>query len=214
MKRYFITGTDTDCGKTYVTTSFLKIVPKSKAIKPIASGCIEIDGELVSADAKEIQKQCNLSLDQINPWRFKAPISPHIAAKQEGIKVSAKEIANYCANFPADDSEVLFIEGAGGLIVPLNDEETWLDFLKIAEIPVILVVGMKLGCINHALLTETAMKVNNIHCVGWVANCLDPEMKALTQNIDMLKSKLKFPLISVIPHFGEIAESNRCLIQH
>lgn len=202
MKRYFITGTDTDCGKTYVTTKLLQYFPNSKAIKPIASGCMEVGNQLISPDALELQKYCNLSLEQINPWRFKSPIAPHIAAHQQGINLSAKEIANYCLEDCYENTETLLIEGAGGLMVPLNETETWVDFLKITQIPVLLVVGMKLGCINHALLTATALKTNQIECIGWVANCLDPEMSAVTENITTLTNFLEFPRLAIIPYLG------------
>lgn len=204
MKRYFITGTDTDCGKTYVTKTLLNFYPQSIAIKPIASGCYEVDGQLVSSDAEHIQKKCSLSLDQINPWRFKSPISPHIAAKEQGINLSASDIADYCLNLELEGNDILFIEGAGGLLVPLNETETWIDFLKLTEIPVLLVVGMKLGCINHALLTGIALKSNKIKCIGWIANCIDPKMNALSENITTLTSKLEFPLLSIIPYLGQI----------
>lgn len=204
MKRFFITGTDTDCGKTYVTTRLVNYFSSSAAIKPVASGCLEIDNELVSTDAQQIQKN-NISLDLINPWRFKLPISPHLAAKEEGGNLSINEIAEYCLNFQLDGVEELFIEGAGGLMVPINDKETWIDFLQMTHIPVLLVVGMKLGCINHALLTETVLRANNIQCIGWIANCIDPNMLALSENIDTLTRKLHSPLLAKIPFAGDLA---------
>lgn len=206
MKRYFITGTDTDCGKTYVTAKLVDYFANAAALKPVASGCMVIENELVSTDAQQLQQNSSLSLDEINPWRFKLPVSPHIASKEEGICLSIKEIADYCMDFRLAGIESLFIEGAGGLMVPLNEKETWVDFLKHTDIPVILVVGLKLGCINHALLTEQALMVNKIKCVGWVANCLDPEMLALSENISTLKSILKFPLLATIPYSGELSE--------
>lgn len=206
MKRYFITGTDTDCGKTYVTTRLLNYFSNAAAIKPIASGCMQIENQLVNSDAQQLQQKTNLSLDVINPWRFELPVSPHIAAKEHGTRVSAKEIADYCLSLQLETVERLFIEGAGGLMVPLNDDETWIDFLRMTELPVILVVGMKLGCINHALLTEAAFRAYGIQCVGWIANCIDPQMLALSANINTLKSKLQIPLLAVLPFAGEIAE--------
>jgi dethiobiotin synthetase len=204
MKRYFITGTDTDCGKTYVTAQLINYFANSVAIKPVASGCMMIENQLVSSDAQQLKQHKTLSLEEINPWRFQLPVSPHIAAKEDGVYLSGNEIANYCMNFQASEVDTLFIEGAGGLMVPLNDEETWLDFLIQTEIPVILVVGMKLGCINHALLTETALQINKIQCTGWVANCLHPEMLALSENIHTLRRRLKAPLLATIPYLGEI----------
>lgn len=199
MNRYFITGTDTDCGKTHVTTQLLRYIPDSIAIKPLASGCLEVGGQLVSSDAMRIKEYCDLSLDEINPWRFKSAIAPHLAAKEHGVRLCAKTLADYCFQIKSKTADHLFIEGAGGLLVPLNDTETWVDFLKLSQIPVILVVGMKLGCINHALLTASVLKSNQIPCRGWIANCLDPNMQALSENIETLTCLLAFPRLSIIP---------------
>jgi dethiobiotin synthetase len=212
MRRYFITGTDTDCGKTYITGKLINFFANSAAIKPLASGCSTIDNHLVSSDAQHLQQFCHLSLDVINPWRFKLPISPHIAAKKEGVHLSVSDIADYCLNLELEDIKLLFIEGAGGLMVPLNDQETWIEFLKSTNIPVILVVGLTLGCINHALLTETALRVNKIKCIGWIANCLNPEMPALEDNIDTLKNKLKVPLLATAPYGGDFLDINLKLL--
>ncbi|WP_298625985.1 dethiobiotin synthase [uncultured Legionella sp.] len=208
MKRYFITGTDTDCGKTYVTRKLTEFVPNSAAIKPVASGCTFIDGELISSDAQELMHTSTLTMQQINPWRFKLPVSPHIAAKQDGTHLSADELAQYCTRLELPQTDTLFIEGAGGLMVPLNEEETWLDFLKCTEIPIILVVGMKLGCINHALLTSLVLKSNKLSCAGWIANCLDKDMLALEENIQTLKSKLDIPLLATVPFGGTFTVIN------
>lgn len=201
MKPIFITGTDTDCGKTYATTRLLDFFPGSKAIKPIASGCFEHDGQLLSADALEIKKHCSFNLDEINPWRFKDPISPHIAARRDGKQLSAAMIVAYCHNM-AVDNELLFIEGAGGLFVPLNDEETWIDLLQVSSFPVIVVVGMKLGCINHALLTAHALASQHVECLGWIANCIDPDMNALEENIDTLSNKMNVPYLGRVGYAG------------
>ncbi len=205
MKRFFITGTDTDCGKTYVTAQLVNYFSSSAAIKPVASGCMEVENRLVSSDAQHLQKN-SISLDVINPWRFKLPVSPHIAAQSEGVCLSITEIADYCLNLQLDGIEKLFIEGAGGLMVPLNDHDTWIDFLKITKIPVILVVGMKLGCINHALLTETVLHANQIQCVGWIANCIDPNMQALSANIATLTEKLAPPLLARVPFASDLTK--------
>lgn len=204
MKRYFITGTDTDCGKTYVTACLTRSVPHAVALKPIASGCMEIENQLVSSDAQYLQQGSSISLDRINPWRYKLPVSPHIAAQNEGQSLSIREVADYCLNFQLEGKEHVFIEGAGGLMVPLNDQETWIDFLHYSKIPVILVVGMRLGCINHALLTTTVLASKNIDCLGWIANCLDPQMQALSANITTLTQMIDAPLLATVPFEGEL----------
>lgn len=206
MKRYFITGTGTDCGKTYVTILLLHYFKKSCAIKPVASGCLLFENKWVSDDAMKIAENSPLSLDVINPWRFRLAVSPHLAAKEEGVLLSARGVADYCVGLQIPDAERLFIEGAGGVMVPLNDHETWIDFLKISQIQVILVVGMTLGCINHALLTAMALKKNHIACVGWVANCLDQHMQRLNANLETLTKKLDFPLLAVFPFSGQIED--------
>lgn len=204
MKRYFITGTDTDCGKTYVTTHLVSYFTHSAAIKPIASGCQDLNGQLLSEDAQQLQKCTGLTMDLINPWRFKKPIAPHLAAQEQGIRLSAQQIADYCLNVPLNNKQRLFIEGAGGLMVPLNEHETWIDFLNITKIPIILVVGMKLGCINHALLTEAVLHAHGIPCCGWIANCIDENMLELLANIETLKNTLKIPFLTHIPFGGTI----------
>jgi dethiobiotin synthetase len=206
MKKYFITGTDTDCGKTYITNQLNKAIKASAAIKPVASGCEEIAGQLLNSDALIHQNHSGLPMDLINPWRFRSPVSPHLAAKEAGNNLDIQTIASYCLNFTAPNVETLFIEGAGGLMVPLNEKGTWLNFLKLTEFPVILVVGMKLGCLNHALLTQAVIELNQIECIGWIANCIDPEMLMLDSNIETLKQELNFPLLGVAPYNKGISD--------
>ncbi|ASQ45917.1 dethiobiotin synthase [Legionella clemsonensis] len=208
MSAFFITGTDTNCGKTYVTCQILdylkQLGKKGMAIKPLASGCIEKNGQLINEDVLRLQ-QYNTHLNYpVNNWQFRLPISPHLAAQAENAELSAREIATFCQQDYYKTLDFLFIEGAGGLLVPLNDEETWLDFLKITEIPVILVVGMKLGCINHALLTTSILQAHKIPFSGWIANCLDKNMLALSENIATLSDKISVPLLATIPFQGKL----------
>ncbi|HAU1151549.1 TPA: dethiobiotin synthase [Legionella pneumophila] len=206
MKRYFVTGTDTDCGKTFVTNQLVSHFSNSAAIKPIASGCDHSDNQLVNSDALLHQQQNHLSLDIINPWRFRLPVSPHISAREDGASIDVHEVADYCLNLRLNNIKKLFIEGAGGLLVPLNEQATWLDFLKLTNIPVILVVGMKLGCINHTLLTQEVFEINKIKCQGWIANCIDQDMLMLEDNISTLEVKLKYPLLATISYGGKISD--------
>ncbi len=210
MKSYFIVGTDTDCGKTYVTCELVRVLQHNnyqvKAIKPVASGCSESNGQWCNEDAMKLARLQQLNPEDISPWVFHLPVSPHIAAAKEGRVVSAKQIAEYCQNNQTLPLDYLLIEGAGGLIVPLNAEETWLDVLAQCHIPVILVVGMKLGCINHALLTAVAFKANHIQCAGWIANCLTPSMLFVKENIETLAYKLPFPLLQVLEYQGTMDE--------
>jgi dethiobiotin synthetase len=196
MKRFFITGTDTDCGKTYVLCQLLdyfhKQQKKALALKPVASG----DNE----DVLRLQKYNKNSNYIINNWQFPAPISPHLAAQAVGCHLSVQDIADFCLNKQFSQLDYLLVEGAGGLLVPLNNEETWLDFLNLTQIPVILVVGMRLGCLNHALLTDRVLKNNQTACIGWIANCLDKDMLALTENIATLSLRMSMPLLATVPY--------------
>ncbi|MDF1758250.1 MAG: dethiobiotin synthase [Legionellaceae bacterium] len=208
MKNFFIIGTDTDCGKTHVTVQLIEYLSnksrKVTAIKPVASGCYEKNGELISEDAKALQCFSNSqnSLKDICPWRLRKFISPHLAARDDNVELLASDIASFCLSREVEPSDYLLIEGAGGLIVPLNDNETWLDVLKLTSVPVVLVVGMKLGCINHTLLTVSSLKINQIPFVGWIANCIDENMSHLDENIATLTSKIQEPLLGIVP-FGE-----------
>lgn len=210
MYRYFIIGTNTDCGKTYITCQLVDYLKRNHhhvhAIKPVASGCIDVDGVLVSEDVQRLNKHNSAESDESLFWRLKRPISPHLAAVEDGYQLSSQAIAKACQAFNADAIDILLIEGAGGLMVPLNEQETWVDFLIQTQIPVILVVGMQLGCINHALLTEAVLNMHGIECVGWIANCIVPDMLALPENIKTLSDKLSFPRIATVPFGGVITD--------
>ncbi|MBL7479284.1 dethiobiotin synthase [Legionella bononiensis] len=208
MKRYFITGTDTDCGKTFVTGKLVEYFSNAVAIKPIASGCSVVMDQLINSDAQHLMQNSPLSMDQINPWRFPLPVSPHLAAQDVGVVLDIHELSDYCLSLEVKEADIMFIEGAGGLMVPLNHSETWIEFLKASEIPVIFVVGMQLGCINHALLTGLALKTHHIECAGWIANCLDPDMLLLDENIETLKNLLEYPLLATLPFGSELIDVN------
>ena len=208
MKRYFITGTDTDCGKTYVTCQLLDYFKKRQqriiAIKPVASGCWEENNQLINDDLLQLQHYNGEVQQDICPWRFIPPLSPHLAAAEAEQCISTEAITTFCFDEAFTAFDYQLIEGAGGLMVPLNANETWIDFLLQSRIPVILVVGMRLGCLNHALLTELALNKHHIKCVGWIANCLDKDMLALTANISTLEKKLSWPLLATIPYGGKL----------
>lgn len=203
MTRYFITGTDTDCGKTYATCQLLTYLQHNNrtvhALKPVASGCQWQDSVLVSEDEYLLNRHQTTKTKPSHVWRFEKPVSPHIAAQDEGQVIDMQHLIQVCE--PHDD-DCLLIEGAGGLMVPLNGRETWLDFLIQTKIPVILVVGMRLGCINHALLTDMVLKTNHIEVTGWIANCLDKDMLHLEDNMATLSQKMGCQRLGVIPYQG------------
>jgi len=206
MTRFFITGTDTDCGKTYVTCQLLDYLQQrgktALAIKPIASGATRQNGQWQSEDVLRLQQHNPRQKAAINAWLYPDPISPHLAAQKQGDRLSARAIADFCLREPFRQYDYLLVEGAGGLMVPLNEHETWLDVLGLTSMPVILVVGMRLGCINHALLTDAVLHEKNIACLGWIANCLDDNMLALEDNIDTLTSRMAMPLLGRVNRDG------------
>lgn len=204
MKRYFITGTDTDCGKTYVTCRLLAAFKAKKesaqALKPVASGSIWQNGQLCNADVALLQKYNIDSTRSICRWIYELPIAPHIAAEKVNQRFTAAKIAEFCEDKAFSGFEHLLVEGAGGLMVPLNEEETWLDFLRLTQMPVILVVGLRLGCINHALLTAAILEIEQIKALGWIANHIDPNMLFVDETIEFLKKKMPIPLMHSVPY--------------
>jgi dethiobiotin synthetase len=209
--KLFITGTDTNIGKTYVSagilTAFNNIGCSTLGIKPVASGCERMNDELRSQDTMTLMQHASIKLDHddITPFAFEPPIAPHIAAQEAGriLSVTAiNEKIRHALHYPAD---VSVIEGAGGWHVPLNHSETMADFVIANQLEVILVIGIRLGCINHSLLTCQAMHSEGAKIKGWIANCVDPEMRNINENIETLKEWLPIPCLGVIPH-GSRAE--------
>jgi dethiobiotin synthetase len=206
MLKFFVTGTDTGVGKTYITKLLLEQFSKSGfstlGIKPVASGCYYQQGKLVNEDALILQQASSIKLpyEQINPFPLEPSIAPHIAAEQSQIKLSTQSLFDRCQTAFHHSADIHLIEGAGGWFVPLNPTETLADFVKLLGIPVILVVGIRLGCINHTLLTAHALTQNNIPFAGWVANCIDSTMRYTDENIAFLKNRLDAPCLGVVPY--------------
>ncbi len=208
MTNYFITGTDTDAGKTLVTASCLYGLNqsgiKTVGIKPIAAGAELQHGHWVNSDAQALAQYSagELSASDINPICFEPPIAPHIAAARANQPINPEVIYQRIAEIQQQvKPEITLIEGAGGWKVPLDlSGATFADLPKKQRWPVIMVVGMKLGCLNHALLTADAMISDGLGLVGWVANCIDPDMSELEANIESLRSLLAMPCIGVVPH--------------
>tara|TARA_R110000772_G_scaffold110050_1_gene213508 strand:- start:1227 stop:1898 length:672 start_codon:yes stop_codon:yes gene_type:complete len=207
-RTFFITGTDTDAGKTYVSCALLQAANarglSTAAVKPLAAGGIITPEGIRNDDALLLQESCSLSLSyqEINPLCLEQAIAPHIAARQAGISVLAQELADHCRFVMDKQADLTLIEGAGGWLVPLNDKEFVADIVRKLNIPVILVVGMRLGCLNHALLTVRALQQDGVILHGWIANQLDPQMSAYQENLDTLKALIAAPLLSVVPWNG------------
>jgi len=203
---FFITGTDTGVGKTEVSLGLLLLLKKhgfsTVALKPIATGCIETPEGLRNNDAQLLQKNITkqLSYSDINPISFFEPIAPHIAAKLVNQPLSVKEIIAACNNTLSVSADFIIIEGTGGWLVPLNAEETMADVAIQFNYPLIIVVGIRLGCLNHALLTVSHIKTTSIPIAGWVANVITPEMPSLFENIQALTERIPAPLLGIIPY--------------
>ena len=210
--KLFITGTDTDVGKTYITLGILNAFKKQKystlGIKPVASGCVKNNGHLQNADALALQQNSSILLHyhQINPFAFEPPISPNIAAAEAKRDITVHELkqkTQYALQHPAD---ICLVEGVGGWYVPLNRTETMADYVKTIGLNTILVVGVRLGCINHTLLTVQAILRDNVALVGWIANCIDPQMSHRQENIDTLKECLPIPCLGVVNYMQKVEE--------
>lgn len=203
-KTFFIAGTDTDVGKTLVAAGLL-VAAKNQglstaALKPIAAGCEITNEGLRNADALLLQSVITLPMvyEQINPIALQSAIAPHIAAQQEKRVLSADRIAGFCRG-SLSQADFTLVEGAGGWRVPLNPRETLADVAKLLCLPVILVVGVRLGCISHALLTAEAIRNDGLVLAGWVANCIDAEMPVLQENIHSLMARIPAPCLGVVP---------------
>lgn len=213
-KVYFVTGTDTGVGKTVVTGALIAkandLGITTAAIKPIAAGCEQLNGQWCNEDALLLQQQVSmeLSYEDVNPIALPEPIAPHLAAAKNGIKLSVDETLRACQSVLSKGADVTFIEGAGGWFVPLNDRETIADCVAKASWPVIVVVGLRLGCINHTLLTISAIKNSGLNPVGWVANHIDSEMVFVDANIQTIENWLDCPCIGSIPFLEDLSVSS------
>lgn len=205
-KRYFIAGTDTDAGKTYVANALLKEAAKqglsTLGLKPVAAGSELFDGREANDDALALQSASTVkpSYDLVNPVLLKRPMAPHLAAEDEGKRITVQTLAGYCRGaWMSAPAEFTLIEGAGGWRVPLNARESLAGLAIELQLEVILVVGMKLGCLNHALLTAETIARDGCKLAGWVANTIDHDMLELERNIQSLQARLPAPLLGVMP---------------
>ncbi|MDR5778202.1 dethiobiotin synthase [Caballeronia sp. LZ065] len=204
---YFVAGTDTEIGKTLVSAAllhgFARAGLRAAAMKPIASGAVLRDGVLHNEDADQLDAAANVALpNEIRtPFMMREPIAPHIAAAREGIALDIGRIVD-AHRFALTQADVVVVEGVGGFRVPLDDTHDTADLAVALNLPVVLVVGMRLGCISHALLTAEAITSRGLTLAGWVANRVDPDMLYPDENIATLKQRLRAPLLGVIPHLA------------
>lgn len=210
-KRFFITGTDTNVGKTLVTGALLLNARayglKAVGLKPVSAGCTLLHGRLVNDDALLLQQLSSVPLDyaDINPLALEPAIAPHLAAAWAGLRPTAAELVDHVRRIDAASHDVILVEGAGGWLVPLNEAESLADVATALGYPVILVVAMRLGCLNHALLTAAAIEAVGLTLAGWVANTTGPTMEAFDENLRTLEQRLPALRLGTVPYLGSSA---------
>ena len=204
---YFVTGTDTGVGKTVVSCALLHALAKrglrSVGMKAVAAGATEVDGRLVNDDVAALRAASSIAapVELINPYCFAAPIAPHIAAAEAGVEIELDRLQRAFLALRAL-ADCVIVEGAGGFLVPLGPRIDMRDLAVRLALPVILVVGLRLGCLNHALLTAESVERAGLRLGGWVANHIDPDMARADENVRALKSRLQAPLLARIPYCG------------
>ena len=205
MPGYFITGTDTGVGKTWVTLALMKAMQnKGKIVvgmKPVACGCKETRDGLRHGDALSILKQSSrpVNYNTVNPYAFQHAIAPHIAAGLVGVMIDIEKIAGEFDKL-TKDSDCVLVEGIGGWCVPLGDDIMLSELVNRLDLPVILVVGLRLGCINHALSTVRAIQADEVNLCGWMTSQLDPDYAFLEETMMTLQARINAPLLGNLPH--------------
>ena len=209
QRAMFVTGTDTDAGKTYISAALLRHFAAQSlrvvGMKPVASGATELDGVLHNSDVTQLRQASNVQADMrwINPYCFAPAIAPHIAAQQAGVAIDLQQIKQAYEQL-CGMADVVVVEGAGGWLVPLNGQQTIADLAQLLDIPIVLVVRIRLGCINHALLSVADIQRRGLTLWGWVANCMEDEMPVMQENIATLQQLIAAPCLAVVGHHGQV----------
>ena len=202
----FVTGTDTEIGKTLVSSALLHALAgrglRAAGMKPVAAGAILHDGEWRNDDA-DILASVSIALPRelTTPYLLREPAAPHVAAALEGVHIDLPHILDCYARI-AQSSDAVVVEGVGGFRVPLNDRHDTADLAQQLALPVVLVVGLRLGCINHALLTADAIAARGLRLAGWVANVADAQMAHADASIDAIAARLSAPLLGRVPRLS------------
>jgi dethiobiotin synthetase len=205
MPGCYVTGTDTEIGKTWVSCRLLRALVNrgvdAVGMKPVASGCAQTPDGLRNADAVDLMAAgaSRTNYADVNPYAFVEPIAPHLAAANGSIVIDVERIAEAHARLVAQSGFVI-VEGVGGWLAPLGDVLMQADLVRRLELPVVLVVGLRLGCINHALLTLRAIEADGCRLTGWIANQIDPSMRRAEDNIRALQSRIQAPLLGIVEH--------------
>ena len=207
---FFVTGTDTGAGKTLVACGLLRahaaMGMRAVGMKPVAAGASVEDGRLTNADVRALELAGNVAApgELVNPYCFEPPIAPHIAAAQAGVNIDLARVKNAFLQLAAV-ADCVVVEGAGGFRVPLGSHTDMSDLAAMIGLPVVLVVGMRLGCINHALLTAAAVRTAGLTLAGWVANHVDPAFACADENVAALRERLHATLLARFA-YGENAD--------
>ena len=205
MSTLFIAGTDTGVGKTHATCAMLHAFQargsQTCGMKPVASGCAETREGLRNDDALALQAASSTPMpyEWINPIALREPLSPHLAAAHEGVEIRLAPLYDAFERLRGMH-DVVLVEGVGGWLVPLSRSLSAADIARQWQLPVVLVVGLRLGCLSHALLTARAIATDGCRLVGWIGNRIDPSMDAVEENIDTLRYQLPAPCLGVLPH--------------
>lgn len=201
----FVTGTDTGIGKTHVSAALLRSL-RSRGIaavgmKPVASGCDQTADGLRNEDALALIAAADGGprYEDVNPYAFADPIAPHLAAADAGIVVDPQRIAECFGRLRAD-ADLVVVEGVGGWLAPLGDALMQADLVRLLGLRVVFVVGLRLGCLNHALLSVRAVEADGCELIGWIGNAIDPDMARRDDNIATLQARIQAPLLAVVQH--------------
>jgi dethiobiotin synthetase len=207
MNGFFITGTDTGVGKTLVAVALTRALVarafRTAVMKPVAAGGTRTAEGFFNDDALELLAASNVKApyEDVNPWLLSTPASPHLAARADGVAIRHDRILEAFRRLTAA-SDLVLVEGAGGWLAPISATETMADIAEKLALPIILVVGLRLGCLNHALLTREAIRARGLRFGGWIANQLAHEMPLAGANIDTLTSRFGLEPLGVVPCLG------------
>lgn len=205
MKGLFITGTDTGCGKTEVACALARALREQglrvAPFKPVAAGVTDTPAGRRNTDALALIEACggDWPYELVNPVCLAEPVSPHLAARDEGVTIDVADLARRASHL-AGQADLLLAEGAGGWLAPISDYQTMEDLALALGLPVVLVVGLRLGCLNHALLTAARLQAHEVPFAGWIGSVVEPGMARLEENIATLRKRLPVPLLGVLPH--------------
>jgi dethiobiotin synthetase len=204
VRSVFVTGTDTGVGKTLVACALLRRLAAQGipaiGMKPVAAGCAETPQGRVNEDVESLLAASSVRADRalVNPYALREPIAPHIAAARESVRIDLERVVD-CFTELRGIADAVVVEGVGGFRVPLNESQDAGDLARMLGLPVVLVVGMRLGCLNHAMLTQETVLSRGLRLAGWVANRIDPAMERAAENIAFLRRAIAAPLLGEIP---------------